>query len=194
MPTIRNPLNEAFPMAKKNTSATASSIGLEEQNEIPKLHSAAAQQGDLSANGNTGAIQTPEKKSPVDVDQQDAKPKTSNATPENQKPVAENSQRPVVDARSPSSPGARIRGTKETDIIAMQTIANIKVHVQAILGGIQMSVSQLANLQQGEVISLDSRIGEVIDIIANGQLIARGEIVVIEEGVPRFGITLTEIA
>lgn len=98
-----------------------------------------------------------------------------------------------VDARSPDSPGAGMRTSQKTGTIDMHSIANIKVKVEAILGGIQMPISQLADIKQGEIISLDSNIGEAIDIVANGQLIARGEIVVIEDGMPRFGITLTEI-
>jgi len=98
-----------------------------------------------------------------------------------------------VDARSPDSPGAGMRASQKTGTIDMQSIANIKVKVEAILGGIQMPISQLADIKQGEIISLDSNIGEAIDIVANGHLIARGEIVVIEDGMPRFGITLTEI-
>ena len=79
------------------------------------------------------------------------------------------------------------------NVIGIQKIQNIKVRVQAMLGGISLSVSELANLKQGELLSLDTHVGEGIDILANGQLVARGEIVVVEEAKPRFGITLTEI-
>ena len=77
--------------------------------------------------------------------------------------------------------------------MSIKKIQNIKVHVQAVLGGISLSVSELASLKQGEFIPLDTKIGDPIDILANGHLIAKGEIVVLEEDKPRFGITLTEI-
>lgn len=78
-------------------------------------------------------------------------------------------------------------------VLDMDTIRNIKVNVQAVLGGVSMSVSKLSNLKEGELISLEKNIGEEIEILANGQIIAHGEIVVIEGDVPMFGITITSI-
>ncbi|MCP4073335.1 MAG: flagellar motor switch protein FliN [Hyphomicrobiales bacterium] len=87
--------------------------------------------------------------------------------------------------------------TKKADLgngaLDMNTIRNIKVDVQAVLGGISMSVSKLSHLKEGELVSLEKNIGEEIEILANGQLIAHGEIVVIEGDTPKFGITLTSI-
>ena len=78
-------------------------------------------------------------------------------------------------------------------LLDIKTIKDIKVHVQAVLGGVSMTVSELSNLKSGELISLERNIGDEIDVLANGQLIARGEIVVIEEDNPKFGITITQI-
>lgn len=78
-------------------------------------------------------------------------------------------------------------------IIAFKKIQGIKVNVQVILGETKLSVSQLSNLKKGEFIQLDTKVGEAVDIVANGALIARGEIAVEDEDAPRFGITLTEI-
>lgn len=77
--------------------------------------------------------------------------------------------------------------------MSINKIQKIKVRVQAMLGGISMTVAELANLKQGDLIALDTKIGEAIDIMANGQVIARGEIVVVDEATPKFGITLTEV-
>jgi|GEM_PF-6856109 len=79
------------------------------------------------------------------------------------------------------------------EVLDMDTIRNIKVNVQAVLGGISMSVSKLSNLKEGELVSLEKAIGEEIEILANGQLIAHGEIVVIEGDIPKFGITITSV-
>ena len=94
---------------------------------------------------------------------------------------------------SPTPPAAPIPEVTGANVIGIQKIQNIKVRVQAMLGGISLSVSELANLKQGELLSLDTHVGDGIDILANGQLVARGEIVVVEDPKPRFGITLTEI-
>ncbi len=181
-------------MAETATPTLSDHLGLDDQTEIPKLKPSTTKEEIAPGSDSAEPNAENNKNASVDGAELDVTEQNDNsvnlARPVNS---TDNADRPVPDARSPASKGARIRGPLKTDIMAMQTIANIKVHVQAILGGIHMPVSQLAELKQGELISLDSNIGEAIDIVANGQLIARGEIVVIEEGVPRFGITLTEI-
>ena len=88
---------------------------------------------------------------------------------------------------------SKLNPTLGNEVLDMDTIRNIKVNVQAVLGGISMSVSKLSNLKEGELVSLEKTIGEEIEILANGQLIAHGEIVVIEGDIPKFGITITSI-
>ncbi len=76
----------------------------------------------------------------------------------------------------------------------LDTILRIPVSVQVVLGSAMMPVSNLLKLGRGAVIPLDHRVGEPVDIIVNGRVIARGEIVVIEDDVSRLGVSLTEIA
>jgi flagellar motor switch protein FliN/FliY len=56
-----------------------------------------------------------------------------------------------------------------------------------------MPVASLVKLGRGAVIPLDRRVGEPVDVVVNGRVIARGEVVVLEEGNSRFGISLTEV-
>ena len=72
-------------------------------------------------------------------------------------------------------------------------VMRIPVSVQVVLGAARMSVSGLVKLGRGAVIPLDRRVGEPVDVMVNGRLIARGEVVVMDEGSSRFGISLTEI-
>jgi flagellar motor switch protein FliN/FliY len=53
-----------------------------------------------------------------------------------------------------------------------------------------MSVAQLLQLSQGSVLELDRKVGEAIDIYVNNRLVARGEVVIVDE---RLGVTMTEI-
>jgi flagellar motor switch protein FliN/FliY len=62
--------------------------------------------------------------------------------------------------------------------------------VSAVLGSARMPVHQLLKLGRGAVIELDRRVGEAIDIYVNNLLIARGEVVMVED---KLGITMTEI-
>ncbi len=76
----------------------------------------------------------------------------------------------------------------------LDAIMRIPVIVQAILGSAVMPVANLMKLNRGAIVPLDHRIGEVVDVVVNGKVVARGEVVVLEEDNARFGISLTEIA
>ena len=76
----------------------------------------------------------------------------------------------------------------------LDTILRIPVVMQIVLGRAQMPVSNLMKLGRGSVVPLDHRVGEAVDVMVNGRLIARGEVVILEEDSSRFGVSLTEIA
>jgi len=75
----------------------------------------------------------------------------------------------------------------EKDIDA---IYDIPVQLSAVLGKSTMKVSQLLKLGRGAVVDLDRKVGEAIDIYVNNRLVARGEVIVMED---RLGVTMTEI-
>jgi len=72
----------------------------------------------------------------------------------------------------------------------LEAVYDIPVMVSAVLGKSTMQVNQLLKLGRGAVIELDRKVGEAIDIYVNNRLVARGEVVVVED---RLGITMTEI-
>ncbi len=72
----------------------------------------------------------------------------------------------------------------------LEAVYDIPVQVFAVLGKTQMQVSQLLKLGRGAVVELDRKVGEAIDIYVNNRLVARGEVVVVED---RLGVTMTEI-
>lgn len=76
---------------------------------------------------------------------------------------------------------------KQKDVDA---IYDIPVQISAVLGKSTMQVSQLLKLGRGAVVELDRKVGEAIDIYVNNRLVARGEVVVVED---RLGVTMTEI-
>ena len=61
------------------------------------------------------------------------------------------------------------------------------------LGSTSLPVANLMKLARGAVISLDQRVGDPVDIVVNGKVVARGEIVVVDESSQRFGVSLLEI-
>ena len=72
----------------------------------------------------------------------------------------------------------------------LEPVYDIPVKVSAILGKAHMTVSQLLKLNKGAIIELDKKVGEAIDIYVNNNLVARGEVVVVDD---KLGITMTEV-
>ena len=77
-----------------------------------------------------------------------------------------------------------------TNAKELEAVYDIPVQVSAVLGKANMQVSQLLKLGRGAVVELDRKVGEAIDIYVNNRLVARGEVVVVED---RLGVTMTEI-
>ena len=74
--------------------------------------------------------------------------------------------------------------------ITLDAVSDIPVQVSVVLGKSSMQVNQLLKLGRGAVIELDRKVGEPIDVYVNNRLVARGEVVVVED---RIGVTMTEI-
>ena len=72
----------------------------------------------------------------------------------------------------------------------LEAVYDIPVQISAVLGRATMQVSQLLKLGRGAVVELDRKVGEAIDIYVNNRLVARGEVVLVEE---KLGVTMTEI-
>ena len=72
-------------------------------------------------------------------------------------------------------------------------LLDIPLSVQVVLGGTSMPVSSLMKLGRGAVIPLDHRVGQPVDIVVNGRVIARGDMTVMAEDEARLGVSLTEI-
>ena len=69
-------------------------------------------------------------------------------------------------------------------------VFDVPVNISAVLGRSTLSVAQLLQLAQGSVLELDRKVGEASDNYVNNRLVARGEVVIVDE---RLGVTMTEI-
>ena len=72
----------------------------------------------------------------------------------------------------------------------VHALYDVQVEITAVLGTADMPISQILKLGRGAVVELNRTVGENIDIHANNRLVARGEVVVVED---RLGVTLTEV-
>ncbi|MDE1901064.1 MAG: flagellar motor switch protein FliN [Alphaproteobacteria bacterium] len=86
--------------------------------------------------------------------------------------------------------GGETVSAQQISVNDLDAVYGIPVEVAAVLGKAEMQVSHLLKLGRGAVIELDRKVGEAIDIYVNNRLVARGEVVVVED---RLGITMTEI-
>ena len=76
------------------------------------------------------------------------------------------------------------------DDAPMEPVYDVPVTVRAVLGKSSLEVSQLLTLAPGTVIELDRKVGEPVDVYVNNRLVARGEVVIVDD---HLGVTMTEI-
>lgn len=74
--------------------------------------------------------------------------------------------------------------------LTLDAVSDIPVQISVVLGKTNMQVQHLLKLGRGAVVELDRKVGEPVDIYVNNRLVARGEVVVVED---KIGVTMTEI-
>lgn len=93
----------------------------------------------------------------------------------------------------PAAPASKADSMLEEEAKSAADLApvfDVPVNISAVLGKAHIDVNSLLKLTSGSVVELDRKIGEAIDIYVNNRLVARGEVVVVED---RLGVTMTEI-
>lgn len=80
--------------------------------------------------------------------------------------------------------------TRTTDSEKMRVLENIEVEMSIEVGRTEITISDLLRLHEGSVVELDRLAGEPLDILVNGTMIAKGEVVMVGE---RFGIRFSDI-
>jgi flagellar motor switch protein FliN/FliY len=110
-----------------------------------------------------------------------AKPNTNAAGAES-KTLNDNN---AAQTTSPKHGAGRV--TKD---MSLDMIMDVNVSVAVEVGRTKMSIRELRDLNQGAIIELDRAAGTPLDVLVNGTLVARGEIVVVKE---KYGIMLTEV-
>ena len=96
----------------------------------------------------------------------------------------------LEDFDGPGAPGMGPEDEGDKTAVDLAPVFDVPVNISAVLGKSYMSVSQLLKLGQGSVLELDRKVGEAIDIYVNNRLVARGEVVIVDD---RLGVTMTEI-
>ena len=99
---------------------------------------------------------------------------------------------PSAEAMPPVDPNALADDGGEVSRAAadLEAVFDVPVQVSAVLGRAKMDVGDLLKLGPGTVLELDRKVGEAIDIYVNNRLVARGEVVLVED---KLGVTMTEV-
>ena len=90
-----------------------------------------------------------------------------------------------------SAASDEVRQAASPPVRELEAVYDIPVQISAVLGRATMQVSQLLKLGRGAVVELDRKLGEAVDIYVNNRLVARGEVVMVDDN--RLGVTMTEI-
>jgi flagellar motor switch protein FliN/FliY len=94
-----------------------------------------------------------------------------------------------LEEMQPSS-GEQQESTEDKNASDLEAVFDVPVRISAVLGRTRMPVAKLLQMDAGTIVELDRQVGEAIDIYVNDRLVARGEIVLVEN---KLGITMTEI-
>lgn len=84
--------------------------------------------------------------------------------------------------------------TPRSGATPFNNIMRIPVTLEIVLGTARMPISELMKLGRDSVVPLDRKIGEPVDVVVNGRVIARGEVVVLDNEPDRLGVSLTEVS
>lgn len=76
----------------------------------------------------------------------------------------------------------------------LQSILKIPVTMKVVVGSVTLPVSELRTLVAGDILTLDRKVGDPVDVVVNGQILARGVLVIADEKTSQLGVQLTELA
>ena len=112
-------------------------------------------------------------------------------TPDEAEAVETAAETPVAEAPAVETPAAEpAREGERAGFENLRVLENIEVELTVVVGSAEMKIRDLLRLNEGSVIELDRLAGDPLDILANGTIIAKGEVVMVGE---RFGIRFSEI-
>jgi len=111
--------------------------------------------------------------------------------------MSEETEAPVeesADAAAPPPPPEHTETPNEAGgtgaEINLESLLDVPVTLSVEIGRSRVSIRELVSLNQGSVIELDRKVNEPLDLLVNGKLMARGEVVVVEG---QFGLRLIEV-
>ena len=99
-------------------------------------------------------------------------------------------EKPNMEKTESSETTDNVAKSETSAVNNLRVLENIDVKLTVEVGNTEIKIRDLLRLNEGSVVELDRLAGEPLDILANGTMIAKGEVVMVGE---RFGIRLTEV-
>ena len=99
-------------------------------------------------------------------------------------------EKPNTEKTDNSKKTENVTAPETSTVNNLRVLENIDVKLTVEVGNTEIKIRDLLRLNEGSVVELDRLAGEPLDILANGTMIAKGEVVMVGE---RFGIRLTEV-
>jgi flagellar motor switch protein FliN/FliY len=115
---------------------------------------------------------------------------TDQATPQTDIENQVDNEKPRPVEPPPSKPQRPVAADKKDTGPTLDMLMDVNLHLTVELGSTQMTVRQVLDLQKGAVIELNRIAGDAVDILVNDRLLARGEVVVVDD---KFGVRITEL-
>ncbi|PHS27027.1 MAG: flagellar motor switch protein FliN [Robiginitomaculum sp.] len=109
------------------------------------------------------------------------------------KPGEESADDMSAEVPAPEAPPADVADAEveeEKTAADLAPVYDVPVRISAVLGKTKINVNELLALSRGSILELDRKVGEAIDIYVNNRIVARGEVVIVDE---QLGVTMTEI-
>ena len=96
----------------------------------------------------------------------------------------------MTDAEQVPEPEAPSQERSQPGTENLDVVLDLELTAAALLGGVEMPIGQILSLTPGSIIEMDRPVDEPIDLLVNDKLVARGEVVVVDE---KFGVRITEV-
>jgi flagellar motor switch protein FliN/FliY len=102
----------------------------------------------------------------------------------------------IVQQLASSAPGISTSapsGGEDWGAKGREAVLRIPVSVSIVLGSTRMPVSKLMALKRGSTVQLDRKVGDLVDIVVNDRVVARGEIIVIQEDGDQYAVVVRQV-
>lgn len=113
-----------------------------------------------------------------------------------QHPTHDLAQDPAQEDEAAAAPAPRAgsaSGAKSGPRVLPEHLLRVRVEVEIVLGSLRLPLAEVADLRDGAVLALDRKLGDPVDVAVNGRVVARGEVIALDDAPDRLGVVIREM-